>query len=262
MGFLTNIEETFGQGGATVTVTLESAEYHWNDLLRGSVRVRGGAHGQTIRELLVRVVEHVNGGRNYSRWNTHTHNVLAAHFGVSAASEHEFPFQLRIPEQGEPTHEVLLVSYDWYVEAEAHFEHVVGAHTGRMEFLMREPPITAAIIALQSALLQVAPFRLREQTRDRAKVRYQFSPPPSAAEELDAVELTVEEVDGTVQGWLRINRKEHSLTDHLKAIVHHDITDHPLSFPAASLAESPNHAAPANVVAQLAELLRPFVTPG
>jgi sporulation-control protein len=256
MGFLGQVGAAVGIGAADVEVALERPAYHWDDLIRGQVRVQGGSVDQNATELTVCITEHWTEQRRDHRGNTTTQHCyrhysetrLATNIALPAGTHQQWPFQVRMPNEA-------ALSHEWSVRARMHVPGAVDRH-GETKF--RALP-SRAVMGLAHALREAAPLQPKSGGNRGSEVWLDFAPADEIRHALDGVKLIVRDQGGVVVGVVEVNPQEHSFSDQLKVLVRQDRERHPISFRAAPLVDGAEGPPPQDVITALRQVLLPYL---
>jgi sporulation-control protein spo0M len=252
MGFLSKMGSAVGVGAAGVDVVLPNSDYHWNEVIRGTLRVKGGTTDQTASEIRVSVMEHWetrdSDGDRDDHYEHHNERVVASNVSIPAGSEREIPFEVPVPEAQNFGH-------DWYVNARVCVPRAADRHD-QTRFKML-PPV--ALIRAAEAVTSLSPFELKHYVNDKGTVHFDFAPPEDKKNALDGVRLWLREDVDRVTGVFEINPQEHSIADRLKALMKKDRVRHDVRFDRQALLEAPEGQPPADVIERLRALLQPYL---
>jgi len=252
MSFMDKLGAAAGLGAAEVSVSTLESVYHWGDAARGTLGLRGGSVEQRVTRITVAAMERWetrdSDGDRREEYRDHHETQVAGESLLAPGAAAQHPFEVQIPDGADLEHE-------WYIHVRVHVAGGADRHA-YSGFRLLPPP---AILGLSAALGEVAPFRQQYLGNARRQVIMDFAPPDHLKDKLDGVKLLVTEDGGAVHGILEINPQEHSLVDHLKALVQADRIKREIRFPAESLAAAPEGPAPLEVVQALRELLQGYV---
>jgi sporulation-control protein len=222
-----------GVGSAQVELRLDAGVWPRGGELTGMLVLNGGVVAQNIESLTVRLEELVTQGKS-SEWKRRGEQILGRRFATMPGQRSVLPFKLRIPEDARITTSKSMLTWRVAVEAD-----ILWALNPRADVRI-DVAAHHEVTAVQRALERIGfattnvyvDFALRESPD--TVVTY-YKAPPNVREQIDGASLHARVFGAFVHGRLILNRHQHSVGEHLLALVGADREEFPFQIPRDAL---------------------------
>lgn len=228
---MTTFEEVLAQvgiGNADLTLHLPSGLWPRGGEVPGKLSLHGGTVPQQIESLVVRLDELVTQGKS-SEWKPRDERFVTTQFLTVPYGKAEWEFLLRVPDDARLSTGPSAMLWRVSVEAD-----ILWAVNPRAQAAIEVVP-HYEVIAVQRAL-ETAGFTKTNMYLDFAirespdTVVTYYKAPLSLREQVDGAALHLRVFGAFVHGRLILNRHQHSVGEHLLALVGADREEHPLQI--------------------------------
>lgn len=227
MSALEQLLAAVGVGATQLTLALDAGVWPRGARITGSVLLEGGAVDQQIKSLAVRLEEYISHGKS-SEWKRRDEEILACPRDSHPGMRAQIPFSLRVPEDARLSQShVSHVSQVWRVSVEADILWAVNPRASLPVTVVPHYEVTAVQRALEKRGFEKTGVYLDFAMRESPDTVVAYYRAPAALrEQIDGASLHLRVHGAHVFGRLILNLHQHSVGEHLLALVGGDREEH------------------------------------
>ncbi len=243
MSILDRLGAAVGIGNSTVQIDLDPGDLAWGGEARGTLTIAGGHVEQQVERIRVSLLERWetqdHDGPTETHYREHSSEDLPGGFPLRPGETRKFAFAIPIPMD-------LALQNQWLIRARLSVPGGVDPHEDHYFPLLAPAPFGE----LSRVLAQVSGIPPHAWHTHGSHTHVEHRPDGVLKEKLDGVRLEMQLVGDRIEGWVEVNLREHTLAEHLRAMVHADRIRFPISVPAGDCT---------GAAARLSEILEPFL---